>query len=146
MASDRVFGLCIIGVALVYIASAAQTQVGFLSDPVGSRTVPYIVGGLSILCASAIFLRPDPNPVWPPLAVSARIGLALAVIYLFAITLRPLGFLIPAAAASATLSYLIAPRPWHAVAAGAGLSIGLFVIFKYGLGLGLAPFGRAITG
>ena len=146
MASDRVFGLCVVAVALAYIAGATQIQVGFLSDPVGSKTFPYIVGGLTIVCAFVIFLRPDPEPTWPPLIMLARIGLALAVMYVFAVTLRPLGFLIPAAVASAILSYLISPRPWHAIAAGVGLSVGLFVIFKYALGLGLAPFGRVLTG
>ena len=146
MSSDRVFGLCIVVVALVYIASAAHIQIGFLSDPVGSRTFPYVIGVFSIICAGVIFLRPDPEPVWPPLMVFARIGLALAVMYAFAVTLRPLGFLIPAAVASAILSYLISPRLLPAIATGIGLSVGLFVIFKFGLGLGLAPFGRLLTG
>ena len=62
MKTDRIFGLCVIGVALAYIASATQIQVGFLSDPVGSRTFPYIVGAVALVCALAIVLRPDDEP------------------------------------------------------------------------------------
>ena len=146
MKTDRIFGFCVIGVALAYIASAAQIQVGFLSDPVGSRTFPYIVGAVALICALAIILRPDGEPGWPSLATFGRIGLALVVMYGFALALRPLGFLIPAALASAILSYLISPRPLAAALCGLGLSVTLFAIFKFALGLGLAPFGRLFAG
>ena len=66
--------------------------------------------------------------------------------YGFAVTLKPIGFIIPAAVASALLSYLIVPNLKTALASGLGLSVGLFLIFKYALGLGLAPFGRLLTG
>ena len=146
MLGDRVFGLLIAVVALGYILSATQIQIGFLSDPVGSRTFPYIVGGVALLCGLAIAARPDPDPAWPSWRALGRIGLALAVLYVFAIALRPLGFLIPAALASAFLSYLVRPDARIAAAAGLGLSLGLFAILKYALGLGLAPFGRMLTG
>ena len=146
MKTDRIFGLGVICVALAYIASATQIQIGFLSDPVGSRTFPYIVGAVAAICGLVIVLRPDGEPGWPSLATLGRIALALVVMYGFAIALRPIGFLLPAAVASAALSYLIVPRPVAAIASGLGLSIGLFVIFKFGLGLGVAAFGRVLTG
>ena len=146
MSSDRIFGLCIVAVALAYLASATQVQVGFLSDPVGSRTFPYIVGGISLLCGLIIAARPDPDPNWPIVQVLVRIGLAVAVMYGFAVLLKPLGFIIPAAVASGLLSYLIEPKLKTSLTAGLVLSVGLFLIFKYGLGLGLAPFGRLFAG
>ena len=146
MKSDRIFGLGVVCVALAYIAGATQIEVGFLSDPVGSRTFPYIVGAIAVVCGLFIAFRPDDEPGWPAVATLARLALALVVMYGFAITLRPVGFLIPAAVASAALSYLISPRPVAAAVSGVGLSVGLFVVFKYGLGLGLAPFGRLLTG
>jgi len=144
--TDRIFGLGVVCVALAYVASATQIESGFLSDPVGSRTFPYIVGAIAVVCGLVIALRPDDDPAWPSLSTFGRIALALVVMYGFAVTLRPVGFLIPAAVASAALSYLIDPRPVAAIASGLGLSIGLFAIFKFGLGLGLAPFGRLLTG
>ena len=146
MASDRIFGLFVLLTALAYAASAAQIQQGFFSDPVGSRTFPYIVSGIAAICGALIAFRPDPDPEWPVLKTIGSIAFAALVLYLFAITLRPLGFLIPAAVASAVLSYQISPKPKQAAISGVGLSVVLFVIFKYGLGLGLAPFGRAIVG
>ena len=146
MRTDRVFGLVVICVALAYIASATQIQIGFLSDPVGSRTFPYIVGAVALVCALVILFKPDEEPGWPPLATFGRIALAIAVMYGFAIALRPVGFLIPAAIASAIISYLIAPRPVAAALCGIGLSVVLFAIFKFALGLSLAAFGRLFAG
>ena len=146
MASDRIFGLAVTVVALAYVAGATQIQAGFFSDPVGSKTFPYLVGGIAALCGIIIAIRPDPEPVWPAWRTVRSIAFAAAVLYLFAISLRPIGFLIPAAVASAILSYQISPKPKQAALAGVGLAAVLFVIFKYGLGLGLAPFGRTLEG
>ena len=142
MASDRLFGWSILVIALAYIASATQIQAGFFSDPVGSRIFPYLVGGVAIVCALGIILRPDEDPTWPPMSTTGRILIAIIVMFGFAVSLKPLGFLIPAAVASALLSFLIRPDPIRAIAAGIGLSIGLFLIFRFAFGLGLAPFGR----
>ncbi|MCY3878662.1 MAG: tripartite tricarboxylate transporter TctB family protein [Rhodobacteraceae bacterium] len=146
MVSDRIFGLGIIFVALFYLWSAANIQIGFLSDPVGSRTFPYLIGGIALLCALVFVVRPDPDPVWPRLPTLVRIVAAIAVMYLFSQTLKPLGFIIPAAIASGVLSYLISPRLLASALTGIGLSIGLFIAFNSALGLSLSPFGRLITG
>ncbi|MCY4590616.1 MAG: tripartite tricarboxylate transporter TctB family protein [Alphaproteobacteria bacterium] len=146
MRGDRVFGLVVTLAALGYIVSAAQIRVGFLSDPVGSRTFPYMIGGVGLLCGLAMLLRPDPDPEWPGPPAVVRIAVTLVVLVAFAVTLRPVGFLLPAALASAILAWLIRPDLARAALAGVGLSLGLFAVLKYGLGLGLAPFGRVLTG
>jgi len=138
--SDRIFGLAVILVALVYIASATQIQVSFLSDPVGSKAFPIGVASVAIICAVVMILRPDEEPEWPEVwtVVSIIISVVLLVGYSYA--LKPLGFLIPTAIVSGALSYQISPRPAFAVAAGIGLSAGLFVLFKFVLDLGLIGF------
>lgn len=135
--SDRLFGLVIIAVALGFIASAAQIQQSFLTDPVGPKTFPYLIGGVLILAALSIVMRPDADPDWPNLATFGRLLLAVAVLVAYAYALRPLGFLLPTALAAGILSYQIQPQAARAALTGLGLSIGLFLIFKYGLGLGL---------
>ena len=140
--SDRLFGLTIILVALGYIFSATLIQVSFLSDPVGSKSFPYIIGGIAILCGLVVIARPDDEPEWPSLATFGRLLLAIFVLVGYAYTLRPLAFIIPTALAAGLLSYQIRPRALPAALTGIGLSIGLFFIFKYALGLGLFAFPR----
>ncbi len=144
MASDRIFGLVFLVVALFYLWSATTIQAGFLSDPVGSRTFPYLIGGVVALCAAFIFAKPDADPVWPALTTFGKIAAAAAVMFVFARLLKPFGFIIPAAAASAFLSYLITPNIKAAAIAGAGLSLGLYLVFRSALGLSLSAFGNLL--
>ncbi len=141
MKADRIFGLGVVFIGAFYLYHASLIPMGFLSDPVGSRTFPYIIGGVSLLCGILILIFPDTITDWPELKVYGKIGIALLSMYLFAITLRPYGFIIPSAVVAIILSYLISPNIRNAIITGLGLSIGLFLLLNYGLGLGLYAFG-----
>ncbi len=140
--SDRLFGLTAILVALGYIFSATSIQTSFLSDPVGPKSFPYAVGGLAVLAALAIVIKPDDEPEWPSLATFGRLLIAVMVLVGYAYTLTPLAFVIPTAVTAGLLSYQIRPRALPAALTGVGLSVGLFVLFKFALGLGLYAFPR----
>ena len=146
MASDRVFGLVMAVVALAYIAAARQIQTSFLMDPVGPKTFPIIIGSVAALASMYLVFRPDPEPQWPGLRTLGALAVAVAVLVLYAFSLKPFGFLLPTALASGLLSFQIAPRWRYAVLSGVCLSAGLFVIFRYALGLGLVPFPRGLFG
>lgn len=146
MSTDRVFGVVVILGALAYIAGALQIQTSFMSDPVGSKTFPILLGVVAILCGLVMILRPDGEPGWPDLATFVHIGIAIAVMLAYAYTLKPLGFLLPTAVCAAVLSYQISPRAWPAALTGIAISVGLFVIFKFILGLGLQPLPKGFAG
>ncbi len=131
-------------VALAYIASALQIQTSFLSDPVGSKTVPDHRAPRSRRSAAAIMiLRPDEEPDWPEACTLLSLCASRwSLLVGYAYALKPLGFLMPTAIAAAILSYQISPRPMPASLAGIGLSVGLFVLFRLVLGLGLRGFPR----
>ncbi len=141
---DRIFGILIIAVALIFIISATQIPLGFVPEPVGPRLFPYIVSGVMILCGLTVVLRPDKNPTWPNWGVFSKLLLAVVVLAIYAYLLRPLGFIVPTAIASAVISYQIQARFSFAILTGIVLSIGLFFIFKYALGLGLFAFPRIL--
>ncbi len=140
MASDRIFGLVVLMGALAYMASATQIQTSFLADPVGPKAFPMLVGAVAAISALVLIFKPDPDPNWPVLRTFGSLGIAVIVLICYAYALKPLGFIIPTAITAAILSYQISPRPVPAIAAGAGLSVGLFVLFKFALGLGLIAF------
>lgn len=146
MASDRIFGLVFALLALAYIASATQIQTSFLSDPVGPKTFPILIGIVGAISSIFIVIRPDPNPTWPSLRTFGALLVAVVVLIAYAYALDPLGFLLPTAIAASVLSYQIKPRIGIAALSGIGLSIGLFVIFRYALGLGLVPFPSGLSG
>lgn len=146
MKSDRVFGLVTVLVALAYIASALQIQTSFLSDPVGSKTFPILIASAAIICGVVMIMKPDQEPDWPELSVLASLAFSVVILVGYAYALKPMGFLVPTAIVASVLSYQIAPKPKFAVLAGFGLSIGLYIVFKYALGLSLAAFPKALMG
>ena len=146
MASDRIFGLVFGLVALAYVASATQIQTSFLADPVGPKAFPIGVGVMAAICSIYMVLRPDPETTWPAFRTFLSLGFAVVVLVVYALVLVPLGFLIPTAVAAGFLSYQISPRIGPAVMAGVGLSILLFIVFKFALGLGLVALPPGLTG
>ncbi|AXI46555.1 tripartite tricarboxylate transporter TctB family protein [Sulfitobacter sp. SK012] len=137
MASDRIFGLVTLFVALAYIASATQIQTSFLADPVGSKSFPILIGVVAALSAIVLIIKPDPDPAWPQVRTWAALLVAVVVLVAYAYALKPLGFVIPTAIAAGILSYQISGRAAPSAIAGAGLAVGLFVLFRFALGLSL---------
>lgn len=144
--SDRVFGLVAVLGALAYVVGAFQIQASFMSDPVGSKTFPLIIAGGAGLCGLVMMLRPDPEPDWPETGSLLSIALSVLVLVAYAYALKPMGFLIPTAIAAGILSYQIQPRPVFAVLGGIGLSLGLFAVFRFVLGLSLAGLPKGLFG
>lgn len=140
MKSDRLFGVVVILGALAYAAGALQIQTSFMSDPVGSKTFPLILAAVAGICGLVMIVKPDADPEWPGIATLGSLALSVIVMVGYAYTIKPLGFMIPTAICAAILSFQISPRAVPAALTGMGLSIGLFLVFKFALGLGLQPF------
>lgn len=143
---DRIFGLVMIVVAQGFILGATRVQTSFMSDPVGPRLFPYMIGGVAIVCALSMVLRPDPDADWPGLGMAAKLAFACAVMFAYAALIRPWGFIMPTMVAAGVLSWLISPRPVPAALTGAGFGVGLYVLFRHVLGLGLVAWPRAWMG
>ena len=136
MASDRLFGLVTLITAVAYIAAATQIQTNFFSGEFLPKLFPMLIGGVAAICSLMLIFKPDPDPQWPATRTFAAMGCAVVVLAVYAVLLSPLGFILPTIFAAGILSYQISPRVGPAVLTGFGLSIGLFVLFKYALGLG----------
>ena len=146
MTSDRIFGLVSLMIALAYVASATQIQSSFLADPVGPRAFPILIGCVAALCSLFMIIKPDPDPDWPVAKTFGALAIAVIVLVAYAYTLKPFGFIFPTMITAGILSYQISPNAKTAVFSGVTLSIGLFVIFKFILGLGLIAFPAGMVG
>lgn len=144
--SDRIFGLVTVVVALAYIASATQIQTSFLADPVGPKAFPMIVGSIAVICGVVMVFRPDAEPEWPELRTLGAILVSIIALVIYAYTLKPLGFLLPTAVVAGLLSYQIDPRALRAALSGVGLSLGLYVLFRFVLDLSLVGLPKFLAG
>ncbi len=141
--SDRILGLFGVALGLVYIWSATLIQESFMSDPIGPKAFPYIIG-VAMLLASAVFVvRPDPEPDWPRAGRLLEIGFAAIVMIAYAWSLPLAGFVVATAVASCLLAWRLGARPLGAVIAGIAIAVGIYVCFHLILGLSLArgPWG-----
>jgi putative tricarboxylic transport membrane protein len=135
---DRLFGGIGLALAAFYIWQATQIQVSFITDPVGPKTFPIIIGLLLGISSLVILLKPDPKPHWPALGRLAEIGLAVVVLVAYAYALPVAGFVIATALAAAFLSWRLGTSPLQALVSGVATSIGIYVVFHLILGLSLA--------
>jgi putative tricarboxylic transport membrane protein len=140
---DRIFGGIGIALAAFFIWQATRIELSFISDPVGPKTFPIIIGLVLGASSLAIVLRPDPKPLWPDAGRFAEIAVAALIMVVYALALPRVGFVIATALASAFLSWRLGTRPLSALVAGALISGGIYTVFHLILGLSLAegPFG-----
>ena len=93
MSSDRIFGVIAALVALAYIASATQIESGFMTDPVGPKGFPLLIGIIAAISSIMIVLRPDEEPTWPGLRTLGALLFSVVVLICYAYALKPMGFL-----------------------------------------------------
>jgi putative tricarboxylic transport membrane protein len=136
--SDRLFGAVCLVIGAAFIWGAASIETGFIVDPLGPSTFPIIIGGLLMVSAVIMIARPDPEPDWPSAAGIGEIGLAIAVLVAYALLLKPIGFVPATTLAAAALGWRLGARPLWAIAGGAGIAFGIYVVFHLVLGLSLA--------
>jgi putative tricarboxylic transport membrane protein len=136
--SDRILGGACVLLAIFFVWAAALIPLSFISDPVGPRTFPIIIGVVTGLSGLVIMLRPDPDPHWPQLDRLIEIGAAVIVLAAYAQLLPELGFVISTAIAAAFLSWRLGAAPVAAMVAGVSISVGIYVVFHLILGLSLA--------
>lgn len=135
---DRTLGAAGLALAAFFIWQATRIQTSFISDPVGPKAFPIIIGLVLAASSLAILVRPDQAPKWPALNQLVEIAVTIGVLVAYAFVLPQLGFVISTAFASAFLSWRLGTRPLAAVASGVATSVGLYVVFRLILGLSLA--------
>ncbi|MCY0148135.1 MULTISPECIES: tripartite tricarboxylate transporter TctB family protein [Hoeflea] len=141
--SDRIMGGVGLLLAAFFIWQATLIKESFISDPVGPKIFPIIIGLLVGISSLAILLKPDDEPEWPDFSRLFEVGLTVVVMIAYAYALPIAGFVVSTAVAAGYLSWRLGTPPIKAVIAGIVISVGIFVIFNLILGLSLArgPWG-----
>lgn len=141
--SDRIMGGLGFLLAAFFIWQATLIKESFISDPVGPKIFPIIIGVVFAISSLVIMLRPDDEPEWPEFSRLFEIGLTVAVMIAYAYALPTAGFVVSTAVASAYLSWRLGTPPAKAAIAGVVIAVGIYVVFHLILGLSLArgPWG-----
>ncbi len=136
--SDRILGGIGLVVAAFYIWQSTLIELSFITDPVGPKTFPIMIGIVLILASTAMIFSPDANPHWPEISKLLEIGISAAVMVAYVYLLPLSGFVIATALAAGFLSWRLGAEPLKAIMAGVLISVGIYIVFHLILGLSLA--------
>lgn len=124
---------------------ARTFRVGFVTDPIGPRALPWLAAALLGLGGALLVLRPGAEPQWPPAGPPRRaIASTLAAFALYAILVGPLGFVLATTLLMTALARVFGGRLVPGLLAGAAFSGVLWLLFVAGLGVPL-PGGILFT-
>ncbi|MBI3983141.1 MAG: tripartite tricarboxylate transporter TctB family protein [Gemmatimonadetes bacterium] len=143
--SDRIAGAAALVGALAIALEARGFSVDFLTDPLGPKALPLFAAGLLAAGGLLTLLRPEQEPHWPDAGGRTRAVIAGASFLLYAWLLFPLGFFLATALEGAVLARLFGGRIVQCVVAGLAISVLLFALFGWALGLAL-PVGSLMSG
>ncbi len=136
--SDRIFGGVGLLLAIFYIWAASTIRLTFMTDIVGPRTFPYIIGAIMAVTSLYIIFRPDEEPSWPGAYGFLEVLAAAAVMMLYGSFLDEIGFVIGTALATTYLTWRLGTAPLWSLVVGILTSAGLYLVFHTFLGLSLA--------
>jgi len=136
--NERIFGVISFIIACGYIYVASLTQLSFISDPVGPKTFPYIIGSIFAISSLFLIFKPEFNPQWPSLYKSLEIIFVTIILIVYAYSLPVVGFVISTLIATFILSWRLGAKVTEAIIFGAVVSFGIYFLFRTILGLSLA--------
>lgn len=138
--TDRVAGIIVALLGVAVGAEATTFDVLFRTDPVGPKVLPMLAAAIFVGSGLVLAARPGPGAPWPERPALLRMAGAVAAFGVYAALLTPLGFVVATTATVSALSILFG-APWKkAVTAALVLSVVLWYLFVWVLGLPL-PLG-----
>lgn len=127
--SERIFGIFLLFVAAggIYFGWDLAAPVSY--EPVGPRAFPLLVFALLVLCSVGLIASHRPPTSWAPAPVLRRIAAVFCVILAYALLFDRLGFVLATTLASVPLGMLFGGSWSQSVVGGAGLGVGLYLLF-----------------
>ncbi len=141
--SDRIFGIFGLLFAGLVVWATGRIEESFIQDPLGPKAFPLVIAALVALSSVVMLIKPDRNPAWPILKKWLEMAVTVGVMVAYAVVLPELGFVLSSALLAGLMVQRLGGTPLQSVVGGIVMSVGIFVVFTYALGLSLArgPWG-----
>jgi len=160
MALDRWIALILLGICLIYGYAAWFTMDGSLApfmrrNPIWPSTFPKVLSILGIIATTIILLGLEKAPAKEADIDYRRLGeyhlgqavMLLALMVLYALSLRPLGFLLSTSAFLILGSMILGERKWHVMIPVALIATGIvWYLVQEILGIYMRPIPGLIGG
>lgn len=141
--SDRIFGIFGLLFAGLVVWATGRIEESFIQDPLGPKAFPLVIAALVALSSVVMLVKPDRNPAWPNLKKWLEMAVTVGFMVAYAVVLPELGFVLSSALLAGFMVQRLGGTPLQSVVGGIVMSVGIFVVFTYALGLSLArgPWG-----
>lgn len=141
--SDRIFGIFGLLFAGLVVWATGRIEESFIQDPLGPKAFPLVIAALVALSSVVMLVKPDRNPAWPNLKKWLEMAITVGVMVAYAFVLPELGFVLSSALLAGFMVQRLGGTPLQSVVGGIVMSVGIFLVFTYALGLSLArgPWG-----
>ena len=143
--SYRLAGAAVCVAAVAVALTARGFTVGFITDPVGPRALPWLAAALLGIGGIGMLIDRSRPVAWPTRPMLWKLLLAVLSLLGFALLTEPLGFTVATTALAASFGVLFGARWGPALAVGVIVALALFGFFAWGLGVPL-PAGRWLGG
>ena len=143
--TDRITGVFLLALAVAFGLHARSFKTGFLTDPLGPKAWPMMLGAILALFSIYMIAKPQHGASWPKPIVLLRQGVLVAALVAYALLLDPIGFLAATVLVVAFMALLMGARWWQAGVTGLVSSVALYLLFNSVLGLPL-PAGALFGG
>jgi len=127
--SARLAGVVLAVVGLAIGVEASTFNVSFMTDPIGPKALPYVVGLVLFFAGVHGAARPESEVAWPGRSMQAKLAGACAAFLLYPLALEVLGFVLSTTLVVGALSHLYGAPPKRGVPAAALLSVALWLLF-----------------
>lgn len=127
--SDRIFGGLMLLLAASYGWTARGFDPGFMADPLGPQTFPYLLGATLAVTALYLLLRPDAPAHWPAWRQLVQMALVILVLVAYAALLEWLGFLAATTATVFVLGWRLGASLKTAAITGVAVSLAVYGLF-----------------
>lgn len=127
--SERIFGGVLLLVSLAGIWIARGFEAPFSYEPVGPRAFPLLILALLGISAVSLMLEKKSETLWAPPAALKRIAALFLIVLAYAWLFDKLGFVVATALMVIPAARFFGGSWKQAAAGGAGLGVGLFILF-----------------
>lgn len=140
MIAPRVPGLVLLAAGVAIGLEATTFDVAFMTDPVGPKALPYLVGLTLVIAGLRTAIQGEVPESIPSGRVLRKLMWAVAAFLAYSLALDVIGFVVSTALVVAALSHLYGAPPKKGMAAATLFSVSLWALFVYVLALPL-PIG-----
>jgi putative tricarboxylic transport membrane protein len=140
--TDRIAGIVIIVFALLYGFEATRLKAGFGSGAIGPKDFPLFLAGLMLLMGIGLLISGSSfKASWPNQKSWLDVTLVVGSFIAYAYLIVPIGFIAATTLETGLVSHRFGAKWWQALATGFGISVALYALFVWGLGVSL-PIGK----